>query len=85
MSIRDSILDMYPDNDFLFADGFDDAIIGVTISNGADVICYSVEKMLNILVHRDGMTREEAEEYFDFNIAYAYVGDLTPCYVRTVA
>ena len=85
MSIRDSILDMYPDNEFLFADGFDDAIIGVTSSNGTEVICYSVEKILDILMKKDGLTEEEAIEYCDYNIIGAYVGDLTPCYVRTVA
>ena len=85
MSIRDSILDMYPDNEFLFADGFDDAIIGVTSFNGNEVICYSVEKILDILMKKDGFTEEEAIEYCDYNIIGAYVGDLTPCYVRTVA
>lgn len=83
MSVRGNILDAYPENEFLFADGFDDAIIGVTYSNGEDVICYSIDKMLDIMVKRDGMTKEEAEEYFDFNVAGAYVGCLTPCYVRT--
>jgi hypothetical protein len=30
---------------------------------------------------RDGMTPEEAQEYFEFNIQGAYVGESTPIYV----
>jgi hypothetical protein len=30
---------------------------------------------------RDGMTWEEAEEYFEFNQMGAWVGDSTPCFL----
>jgi hypothetical protein len=32
-------------------------------------------------MQRDGMTHEEAIEFFDFNIAGAYVGEYTPIYM----
>jgi hypothetical protein len=32
-------------------------------------------------MERDGMSREEATEFFDFNIACAWVGNGTPIYI----
>ena len=32
-------------------------------------------------MQRDGMTEEEAQEFFEFNIACAYVGEYTPIYM----
>jgi|TARA_R100001530_G_scaffold35744_1_gene27871 hypothetical protein len=69
---------------WLKADGFDEAILGVTCRCGKpDILAYDVAKILDILVTRDGMTREEAVEYFEFNIEGAWVGENTPCYVYT--
>lgn len=73
------------DSKALFADGFDDAIIGVAYQCGKDpIISYDIEKCINILVKRDGMTRDEAVEYFEFNTLGAYVGEDGPIYVRVV-
>lgn len=65
------------------ADGLDSAILGVHIARGSDVevLAYSVEKIIDILVSRDGMTNEEAYEFFSFNIEGAYVGEDTPIYI----
>ena len=50
--------------------GFNEAIIGVAKRCAQpDLIAYDVEKILNILIKRDGMSHEEAVEYFEFNIA----------------
>lgn len=66
----------------LLCDGFDEAIIGMAERiNLGPVVAYDVEKMLDILVKRDGMTYEEAVEYFEFNIRGAWMGDFTPIYV----
>ena len=65
----------------LKADGFDDAVIGTCYNTGR--IVYSIERMLQILIDRDGMSMEEAIEYFSFNIGGAYVGEMTPMYVWT--
>ena len=80
--IRQDLVDLYNDEELLFADGFDDCIIGVV--SGLDIIyrvVYDTGKMISKLIS-DGMTAEEAEEYFDFNILGAYVGDRTPLYVN---
>jgi hypothetical protein len=63
---------------FLKANGFDDAIIGV--DEKSFKLIYSVSKCLEIL--KNNMSEEEAIEYFDFNVAGAYMGEKTPiwCY-----
>lgn len=65
----------------LKADGFNDAVIGTCYNTGR--IVYSIERMLQILIDRDGMSMEEAIEFFNFNIGGAYVGEMTPMYVWT--
>ena len=43
---------------------------------------YSVEKVLEILMTRDGMSYEDAREFYEFNIVGAYVGTGTPVFVE---
>lgn len=73
------IIESYPDEEFLKADGFDDAIIGVDEMTMR--LIYSVTKCIDILIS-EGLTDEEALEFFDFNVGGAYVGEKTPiwCY-----
>jgi hypothetical protein len=67
-------------------DGLDDAIVGmadVWVPNGAgartiEKLIYSGDKIVEVLMDRDGMTKEEAYEFVDFNIADAYMGEDTP-------
>jgi len=66
----------------LVADGFDDAIIGIGRQFNTDIVVYDEEKCIKILMERDGMTDEEAEEFFEFNVVGAYVGEHTPVFVR---
>jgi hypothetical protein len=69
-------------DELLFADGFEDAIMGtVTGACRTPVVCYDLQKCIDILVKRDGMDEEEAEEYISFNVTGAYVGELTPLFV----
>jgi len=72
------ILENYADDEFLKADGFDDAIIGVDLKSMR--LIYSVTKCLEILMK--DMDGEDALEYFDYNVSGAYVGEKTPiwCY-----
>ena len=74
------ISEEYPD--LLKADGFDEAIIGVVERIGVQAICYDQEKVIDILIERDGMDYEEAVEYFEFNIAGAWVGESTPFFLQ---
>ena len=64
----------------LFADGFDEAIIGVAERIGMEpVVAYDTNKIIEIL-SRD-MTEDEAVEYFEFNVLGAYVGERTPVFI----
>ena len=71
------------DENILTADGFEDALIGTSERAGGQptIAMYDTDKCLAILRERDGMTEEEAEEYFYFNVVGAWVGDYTPCFV----
>ena len=62
----------------LFADGFDEAIIGIDL-NSMRVI-YSTAKCIEILC-RD-MEQEDALEHFDYNVFGSWVGDKTPIWSR---
>ena len=65
----------------LKADGFDEAIMGYAGRCGMnDVLLYSANKIIQILTERDGMTDEEAIEFFEYNIKGAYMGEGTPLY-----
>ena len=72
----EQILQWYPDEEFLSADGFDDAIIGV--DDESMRLIYSINKCINILVDRDKMSIDDAWEYFGFKVKGAYVGEKTP-------
>jgi hypothetical protein len=65
----------------LKADGYNDAIMGIVQRCGQEsVILYDTDKILGILVYQDGMTYDEAVEFFEFNILGAWVGDQTPAF-----
>ena len=66
------------DPDILFCDGFDEALIGVCHRFNDSFALYDRKKVIEILM-RD-MSREEAEEYFSFNVIGAWVGDYTPAF-----
>jgi len=70
------------DEEMLLADGFEDALMGYAERAGGSIYAvYDREKCIQILIDRDGMDREEAVEYFDFNVVAAYMGDKTPAFI----
>jgi hypothetical protein len=73
MRVIDSIIETY-EEEFLIADGFDDAIIGVEESSMK--LVYSVSKCISILCTY--MNESDAIEYFEFNVKGSYVGEKTP-------
>ena len=70
------------DPDLLYADGFDDCILGITFREEVPVVLYSSSRIIQRL--SKDMPEEEAVEYFEFNINGAYVGERTPIYVETL-
>ena len=87
-SKREQLLELRSDDDveLLCADGFDDAIVGVTADHkhGVDRVVYDREKCIQILVDRDGMDWSEAEEFFQYNTerSLPYMGDGGPLFVE---
>ena len=70
------------DSEALLCDGFDDAIIGVAERiNLGPVVAYDVDKIVKILIKRDGMTEEEALEYYYYNVQGAWMGEGTPVFI----
>ena len=68
--------------DAIVADGFEDALLGFGTRFNHSVAIYDLDKCVAILVERDGMTPDEAQEYLDFNTLGAYVGEHTPIFVH---
>jgi hypothetical protein len=66
----------YGDGQWLIADGFNDAILGVH----NEKVVYSSNKCIEIL-KKGGMSEDEAIEYFEYNVLGSYVGDKTPIFV----
>lgn len=57
--------DLFKDGRYILLDGYDEAIIGVTLDKTR--LIYSSDTIVQMLV-RDGMTEEEALEFFEYNI-----------------
>jgi len=71
----------YDANELLIMHGYDDCIVGVVTRMGqSPIVCYDSTKIISSLVSQ-GMTEEEAEEYFQFNQLGAWVGEHTPCFL----
>lgn len=69
------------ENVTLYADGFEDALVGIGQQfNNTGIAIYDIDKCIDILVTRDGMSSEDAWEFFEFNVTGAYVGPKTPIY-----
>ena len=84
MMNRHDIEDLYSDDEpeMLFADGYDGAIEGVVWDGKRTRVVYRMESILEILMDQ-GMTYDEASEYFDFNVAGSHMGVYTPLYLET--
>jgi hypothetical protein len=67
----------------LTADGFEAALIGVSASQPGrpHLAIYDARACVRLLQERDGMTEDEAEEFLEFNVLGAWVGDMTPVFV----
>jgi hypothetical protein len=77
--ILDQIVENYPDEEILKADGLDDAILGIEVNSMK--LVYSKSKVIEILMSED-MTEEDALEHYYFNIVGAYVGEKTPIFIE---
>ena len=67
--------------DLLLMDGYDDCLVGVCLRFGQEPIAiYDRSKVIRRLM-KDGMTEEEAVEFYEVNQIGAWMGDQTPCFL----
>jgi hypothetical protein len=64
------------------AGGYDDCIVGVDESHGR--LVYDATQIVARIAARDQISEDEALEYFQYNIASAYLGTHTPVYIRVM-
>jgi hypothetical protein len=77
-------VEVLDDNDepLLVCDGLEHAFIGVVEWFGQPPIaCYDIDLIIDGYIEQ-GMTYEEADEFFHFNVLGAYVGPRTPSFIR---
>jgi hypothetical protein len=66
----------------IFFDGYEDAIIGVAERcSMSPLVVYDAKKCVEILMQRDGMSEEDAHEFFEFNTLGCWAGDNTPLFL----
>ena len=83
-TLKEKIIDIIGEDEYiLLADGFDDAFVGIGRQFGKPMAVYDRFECIEHLI-KDGMTEEEAEEYFQFNVEGAYVGENTPIFLETI-
>jgi len=81
---RELFKERYPDLLVMTETQYDKAIIGVVTRIGCEAVCYDEDIVRSILMEGDGMTEEEAQEYIDFNMKGAWVGEHTPFFLDKV-
>jgi hypothetical protein len=81
-TLAESLMDWNPEA--LTADGFEAAMLGFARVPETQkyVAVYSSAKCIQVLMERDDMDEETAQEFFSFNVECAYVGPSTPIFVQ---
>ena len=71
------------DDQLLLADGLEQAFVGLVMRFNVlyPIACYDYDKVIAGYME-DGMTEEEAIEFFEFNVIGAWAGERTPCFIR---
>ena len=66
----------------LLADGFEEAYLGQARQVTTWVAVYDYYRCLEILMNRDGMSHDEASDFFEFNVVGAWLGAQTPIFLE---
>lgn len=83
MFSKEETFALLEDEEALIANGFDEAIIGITFGANMTTV-YSVRKVIDILMEEDEMSFSDAIEHFEYNIAGSYMGEKTPIFVYDI-
>jgi len=66
----------------MIADGFNDAIIGVTLDGN---LIYDIDKAVEVVCLDEGANEEDAMDYILYNCVGAYTGTGTPLWVSSLS
>jgi hypothetical protein len=82
-------IDVYADDEhkenIILADGLDKAFLGLAYrdgEHGKQVAVYGIFSCIHTLQLDNKWSWDEAEEYFNFNTRWAYVGEYTPMFIE---
>ena len=79
-AVRELLSEENPDA--LFADGLDEALVGVARRCGQPTLAvYDYEKCVEVFMSREGMSHEDAIEWMEFNVVGAWLGEGTPIWL----
>ena len=83
----EELIEMYGEEaeNMVLADGLDKAFVGIAFSFGEKIrAVYDIDRVIEEL-QEQGMSHEDAQEYFDYNIAGSYVGHQTPIFMHAMS
>lgn len=68
--------------DAMIMPGYDDCIMGVALQFGKPTcIAYDKDKVIQRLIQKEGMSHEDAYDWFEYNMLGSYVGEGTPVFI----
>jgi hypothetical protein len=77
-NILQQITEDFPEETFLYPTGYEDCVVGLEYASNSLVM--DSNKIIDKLINEDEMTEEEAQEFFDYNIAGSK-GEGFPIYI----
>ena len=81
--IKQKLSDIYGE-DLIFADGFDDAIIGVATGFDSARVVYCYASMIEVMMKDNNISYEDALDWIEYNTLGSYIGKNTPIYVMGI-
>tara|TARA_R110000796_G_scaffold73318_2_gene164989 strand:- start:177 stop:431 length:255 start_codon:yes stop_codon:yes gene_type:complete len=81
MTKLEELIEFNPDAELNCPNGFEDCVIGVSV--GSDLLVLNANKIIDKLVTADEMSREDAMEYFYYNIEGSKGKGFDAIYVMT--
>ena len=62
---------------------FDDCIIGVCYRIGQEpIIAYDKDLVIGKMMEEDGVSEQDAIDWYEYNQLGAWMGELTPCFIE---
>ena len=82
MLTKEEVIELNPE--MVQMDFYEHCVIGVCYRYGQQpILAYDLDKVIETLI-QNGMSYEEAVEFWEYNQVGAYVGENTPCYIERI-